>query len=120
VAEGWADKLREQSTEGCNINGRVRVNKVAGNIHLSPGRSFQASNYQNVYELVPYLKEEGQRHDFTHTIHQLAFSADDEYDRTKSKSSAELKKRLGIFANPLDQAEWAVCPCNKLVFTLDI
>jgi len=107
VAEGWADKLREQSTEGCNINGRVRVNKVAGNIHLSPGRSFQASNYQNVYDLVPYLKEGGQRHDFTHTIHQFAFTADDEYDRTKSKTSAELKKRLGIFANPLDQAEWA-------------
>ncbi|KAL0957734.1 hypothetical protein HGRIS_001513 [Hohenbuehelia grisea] len=33
--EGWADKLREQSNEGCNVNGRIRVNKVIGNIHVS-------------------------------------------------------------------------------------
>ena len=57
--------------EGCNISGRIRVNKVIGNIHLSPGRSFQTGRH--VYELVPYLRDDGSRHDFSHTIHYFAF-----------------------------------------------
>lgn len=64
--------MREQADEGCNIAGRVRVNKVIGNLHLSPGRSFQSGG-RNYYELVPYLRDDGNRHDFSHTIHQLAF-----------------------------------------------
>jgi hypothetical protein len=103
--------MKEQAGEGCSIAGRVRVNKVAGNIHLSPGRSFQTSTYQNVYELVPYLKEEGHRHDFSHIVHQLAFSGDDEYDPRKAGISTDLKKRLGIFANPLDNTDWKVWVC---------
>lgn len=47
------------------------MNKVIGNIHLSPGRSFQTG--RNVYELVPYLRDDGSRHDFSHTIHHFAF-----------------------------------------------
>ncbi|KIY68329.1 DUF1692-domain-containing protein [Cylindrobasidium torrendii FP15055 ss-10] len=99
--EGWADKLRDQANEGCNISGRIRVNKVIGNIHLSPGRSFQASA-RNFYELVPYLREDGNRHDFSHTIHKLAFEGDDEYDVRKSKSGREMKARMGLDSNPLD------------------
>jgi len=39
--EGYGDKLREQSDEGCNIHGHVEVNKVGGNFHFAPGKSFQ-------------------------------------------------------------------------------
>ncbi|KAF5345558.1 hypothetical protein D9758_011989 [Tetrapyrgos nigripes] len=99
--EGWADKLRDQANEGCNVAGRIRVNKVIGNIHLSPGRSFQSSG-RNFYELVPYLRDDGNKHDFSHTIHSLAFEGDDEYDIYKAQASREMKKRLGIGANPLD------------------
>ncbi|KII90572.1 hypothetical protein PLICRDRAFT_106265 [Plicaturopsis crispa FD-325 SS-3] len=99
--EGWSEKLKEQSNEGCNIAGRIRVNKVIGNIHLSPGRSFQSSA-QNIYELVPYLRDDGNRHDFSHRIHQLAFEGDDEYDIYKAKTSKEMRQRLGIAENPLD------------------
>ncbi|KAI0328911.1 Sec1-domain-containing protein [Cubamyces sp. BRFM 1775] len=101
VQEGWSEKLKEQASEGCNIAGRVRVNKVVGNIHLSPGRSFRTSAH-NLYELVPYLRTDGNRHDFTHTIHKFAFEGDDEYDLTKAKIGKELKQRLGIAENPLD------------------
>jgi len=101
--EGWSDKLQEQSNEGCNISGRIRVNKVIGNIHLSPGRSFQ-TNSRNIYELVPYLRDDGNRHDFSHTIHQLAFEGDDEYDIYKAKIGKSMKERLGIGKNPLDGA----------------
>ncbi|RDB17990.1 Endoplasmic reticulum-Golgi intermediate compartment protein 3 [Hypsizygus marmoreus] len=99
--EGWADKLREQTNEGCNISGRIRVNKVVGNIHLSPGRSFQ-TNSRNAYELVPYLRDDGSRHDFSHEIHHFAFEGDDEYDYWKAEAGRAMRKRLGIAADPLD------------------
>jgi len=101
VDEGWSEKLKDQSNEGCNISGRLRVNKVAGNIHLSPGKSFQSSS-RNVYELVPYLRNDGNRHDFSHTINQFSFMGDDEYDITKAKYGNEMKQKLGLDSNPLD------------------
>ncbi|KAJ7600844.1 Sec1-like protein [Mycena floridula] len=99
--EGWADKLRDQADEGCNIAGKVRVNKVIGNIHLSPGRSFQTSG-RSFYELVPYLRDDGARHDFSHTIHKFAFEGDDEYDIFKAQVGQSMKTRLGLGPNPLD------------------
>lgn len=101
VQEHWSEKLHEQSSEGCNISGRVRVNKVIGNIHLSPGKSFQSSA-TNIYELVPYLKDDKNRHDFSHIVHSLTFGADDEYDSRKTKIANEMKQRMGIDSNPLD------------------
>ncbi|PSR76751.1 hypothetical protein PHLCEN_2v8236 [Hermanssonia centrifuga] len=101
VNEGWSEKLKEQASEGCNIAGGVRVNKVVGNIHLSPGRSFRMGA-QSIYELVPYLKEDGNRHDFTHTIHEFGFEGDDEYDFQKAALGHKLKQKLGIEAHPLD------------------
>ena len=67
--EHWAERLREQADEGCNISGRIRISKVIGNLQLSPGRSFQT----NRHELVPYLRDDNNKHDFTHTIHYLSF-----------------------------------------------
>ncbi|KXN88259.1 Endoplasmic reticulum-Golgi intermediate compartment protein 3 [Leucoagaricus sp. SymC.cos] len=103
--EGWAEKLREQADEGCSISGRIRVNKVIGNIHLSPGRSFQ-TNSRNLYELVPYLRDDGNKHDFSHIIHHFAFEGDDEYDYWKAEAGREMKKRLGLAVNPLDGAHY--------------
>jgi len=77
------------------------VNKVVGNIHLSPGRSFQSSS-RNVYELVPYLRDDGKEHDFTHTIHEFFFQGDDEYNPWKQALSNDMKARLGQAGNPLD------------------
>ena len=84
------------------------MNKVVGNIHLSPGRSFRTSAH-NLYELVPYLRTDGNRHDFTHKIHHLAFEGDDEYDINKARLGKDLKQKLGIAANPLDGSEGRVC-----------
>jgi hypothetical protein len=79
----------------------VRVNKVIGNLHLSPGRSFQAAQTR-IYDLVPYLKNDGNRHDFSHTIHYMYFAADDEADESKAQVSKEMRERMGIYQNPLD------------------
>ncbi|PFH53987.1 hypothetical protein AMATHDRAFT_73002 [Amanita thiersii Skay4041] len=103
VREGWSEKLRDQASEGCNISGRIRVNKVIGNIHFSPGRSFQ-TNTRNIYELVPYLRDDGNRHDFSHVIHRFSFEGDDEYDYWKAQAGKAMKQRLGLNANPLDGA----------------
>ena len=77
------------------------MNKVVGNIHLSPGRSFQAAQ-SRIYDLVPYLKNDGNRHDFSHTLHYLYFTADDEADESKAQVSREMRERLGIYQHPLD------------------
>lgn len=36
VREGYVDKVKQQAGEGCNINGHVEVNRVAGNLHFAP------------------------------------------------------------------------------------
>lgn len=101
VAEGWSDKIKDQAAEGCDISGRVRVNKVVGNIHLSPGRSFQTHSMQ-VHDLVPYLRDSnGDLHNFGHKIHHFSFESDDEYDLRKKDVGSEMKKRLGIDIDPL-------------------
>ncbi|CAD6576591.1 MAG: hypothetical protein CYPHOPRED_006042 [Cyphobasidiales sp. Tagirdzhanova-0007] len=94
VQEGWGDKLKEQATEGCNVAGKVRVNKVIGNFHLSPGRSFQ-SNAMHVHDLVPYLQG-GNKHHFGHVIHRFSFGSEEEQWHENEQQTERLKKSLGI------------------------
>ncbi|KAJ6621885.1 Sec1 family-domain-containing protein [Mycena sp. CBHHK59/15] len=104
VNRGWSFSNPDAIEQvRCNISGRIRVNKVIGNIHLSPGRSFQ-TNSRNIYELVPYLRDDGNRHDFSHIIHYFAFEGDDEYDVYKAEAGRAMKKRMGLAGNPLDGA----------------
>ncbi|KZO97037.1 Sec1-like protein [Calocera viscosa TUFC12733] len=100
VNEGWTEKIKTQSQEGCNISGRVRVNKVIGNFHFSPGKSFQ-TNAMHVHDLVPYLKD-ANHHDFGHQIHYFAFESDGEQQAELGRLSKSIKTRLGIDKNPLD------------------
>ncbi|GEM11224.1 cell cycle checkpoint protein rad17 [Rhodotorula toruloides] len=101
VSEGWTQKIKDQADEGCNIAGKVRVNKVIGNFHLSPGRSFQ-TNQQHIHDLVPYLQG-GKKHDFGHEIHSFSFGSEseDEFVGMGGKKATDVKKALGI-VNPLD------------------
>ena len=71
--EHYAEKLDEQRQEGCRIEGSLQVNKVMGNFHLAPGRSFSNGN-MHVHDLKNYVDApNGQKHDFTHIIHHLRF-----------------------------------------------
>lgn len=71
--EHYAERLEEQRHEGCRIDGLLQVNKVVGNFHLAPGRSFSNGN-MHVHDLKNYWETTGeQKHDFTHTIHHLRF-----------------------------------------------
>ncbi|KAG6009313.1 hypothetical protein E4U54_008578 [Claviceps lovelessii] len=71
--EHYAERLDEQREEGCRIEGGLQVNKVIGNFHLAPGRSFSNGN-MHVHDLQNYWDTpNGKQHDFTHIIHHLRF-----------------------------------------------
>ncbi|GAD94381.1 COPII-coated vesicle membrane protein Erv46 [Paecilomyces variotii No. 5] len=73
--EGYSDRLEAQRKEGCRIEGVIRVNKVVGNFHIAPGRSFTNGN-MHVHDLDNYFDpklSEAERHTMTHEIHQLRF-----------------------------------------------
>ena len=69
--EHYAEHLDAQRAEGCRIEGGIRVNKVVGNFHFAPGKSFSNGN-MHVHDLDNYFKDEG-GHSFTHKVHSLRF-----------------------------------------------
>ncbi len=69
--EHYGQHLDEQREEGCRIEGGLRVNKVIGNFHIAPGRSFSNGN-MHVHDLKNYW-DTPTKHTFTHTIHHLRF-----------------------------------------------
>lgn len=70
--EGWLDRIKAMINEGCNVFGYIEVNKVAGNFHFAPGKSFQ-QQHAHVHDLqafkVSYFNT-------SHTIHRLSFGRD--------------------------------------------
>ncbi|EXJ74351.1 uncharacterized protein A1O5_02647 [Cladophialophora psammophila CBS 110553] len=96
--EGYGERLDAQRSEGCRIEGVIRVNKVVGNFHIAPGRSFSNGN-MHVHDLNNYLDTpvEG-GHTFTHEIHSLRFGpqlSDDDMGVTAKWSDHH-------HSNPLD------------------
>lgn len=71
--EHYSEKLDQEREQGCRIEGEFRVNKVIGNFHIAPGRSF-SNGQMHVHDLNNYLESpiEG-GHTFTHEIHSLRF-----------------------------------------------
>lgn len=72
--EHYSERLEEQRKEGCRIEGGIRVNKVIGNFHIAPGRSYSDGN-MHVHDLANYWDTPNleQGHSFGHTIHHLRF-----------------------------------------------
>lgn len=71
--EGYGERLDSQRKEGCRIEGGLRVNKVVGNFHIAPGRSFSNGN-MHVHDLNNYYDTPiSGGHTFTHEIHSLRF-----------------------------------------------
>lgn len=102
--EHYAERLDEQREQGCRIEGGFRVNKVVGNFHIAPGRSF-SNGAMHVHDLNNYLDSPLQGgHTFTHQIHHLRFGP---------KIPEAVTKKLGTQSaawtnhhiNPLDDTE---------------
>ncbi|SPN97045.1 related to ERV46 - component of copii vesicles [Cephalotrichum gorgonifer] len=90
--EHYSERLAEQKQEGCRIEGTLRVNKVVGNFHLAPGRSFSNGN-THIHDLGSYQETgpNGYRHDFSHIIHSLRFGP---------QLPEEVTKKLGTATQP--------------------
>ncbi|XP_058846660.1 endoplasmic reticulum-Golgi intermediate compartment protein 3 isoform X3 [Acipenser ruthenus] len=70
--EGFSQKMQEQKNEGCKLYGFLEVNKVAGNFHFAPGKSFQQSHV-HVHDLQSFGLD---NINMTHFIRHLSFGED--------------------------------------------
>lgn len=102
--EHYSEHLDEQRKEGCRIEGGIRVNKVVGNFHFAPGKSFSNGN-MHVHDLENYFNGgAGVEHTFSHKIHHLRFGPElpsDISSRVGSRSLSWTEHHL----NPLDDTE---------------
>ncbi|EFE44363.1 hypothetical protein TRV_00895 [Trichophyton verrucosum HKI 0517] len=98
IDEGYSQRIDEQRHEGCRIEGILRVNKVAGNFHIAPGRSLTAGNF-HAHDLDNYYHTPVP-HTMTHIIHKLRFGPqlpEELYSRWKWTHQDTI--------NPLDKSE---------------
>lgn len=69
--EHYGEQLDSQRREGCRVEGGIRVNKVVGNFHFAPGKSFSNGN-MHVHDLDNYFRS-AEPHTFSHKVHHLRF-----------------------------------------------
>ncbi|KAM8945366.1 endoplasmic reticulum-Golgi intermediate compartment protein 3 isoform 1-T1 [Pelodytes ibericus] len=75
--EGFSQKMQEQKNEGCELYGFLEVNKVAGNFHFAPGKSFQQSHVHVHAVEIHDLQSFGLDNiNMTHDIKHLSFGRD--------------------------------------------
>ena len=102
--EHYSEKLDEQRNQGCRIEVGFRVNKVVGNFHIAPGRSF-SNGAMHVHDLDNYVNSpvEG-GHTFTHKIHHLRFGPQVPESVTKKLGGLSMPW-TNHHSNPLDDTE---------------
>lgn len=69
--EGYQQWINETKSEGCNMAGMVKVNKVAGNFHFAPGSSF-TFNGRHSHDLSLYGRKD-MEYNFHHIVNHLSF-----------------------------------------------
>ncbi|CAG2116362.1 unnamed protein product, partial [Medioppia subpectinata] len=67
--EGMSERLDNFDKEGCQVFGYVEVNRVGGNLHIAPGKSF-TKHHIHVHDL---SLNDFQRFNLTHKIRHLSF-----------------------------------------------
>ena len=101
VEEIDASEMMNANGEGCRFTGHFDVNKVAGNFHLAPGKSFD-SNGRHVHDLAPFQGLE--TFNFSHVIHKVSFGEDfpgvvnplDGVSRAQETSAGTYQYRLSV------------------------
>lgn len=102
--EHFAERLDAQRKEGCRIEGGLRVNKVIGNFHIAPGRSYTNGN-MHVHDLNNYFDSSlPGGHTFTHIIHHLRFGPQLP-DEVVGKMGSQDLPWTNHHLNPLDNTE---------------
>ena len=72
VEEGKEMLIAAKSGEGCNVFGTLEVNKVSGNVHFAPGRSF-ADGDVHIHDLSPF---QDINFNTSHRIRHLSFGTE--------------------------------------------
>ncbi|KAF9690157.1 hypothetical protein SADUNF_Sadunf01G0166600 [Salix dunnii] len=67
--EGFVQMIKDEKGEGCNINGSLEVNRVAGNFHFVPVKSF----HHSIIQLQDLLDLQTESYNISHRINRLAF-----------------------------------------------
>ncbi|KAJ6942143.1 endoplasmic reticulum-Golgi intermediate compartment protein 3-like isoform X2 [Populus alba x Populus x berolinensis] len=67
--EGFIQMIKDEEGEGCNINGSLEVNRVAGSFHFAPWKSFHQTNFL-IQDLLDLQKDS---YNISHRINRLAF-----------------------------------------------
>ncbi|KAG6600230.1 Endoplasmic reticulum-Golgi intermediate compartment protein 3, partial [Cucurbita argyrosperma subsp. sororia] len=83
--EDFIQKVKDEEGEGCNIEGSLEVNKVAGSFNFVPGKSF----HQSSFNFLGLFALQTSDYNVSHRINRLAFG--NHYD--------------GL-VNPLDGVHW--------------
>ena len=100
--EHYKENLEAQREQGCRIEGGFRVNKVVGNFHIAPGRSF-SNGAMHVHDLNNYLDTpDTAAHTFTHTIHHLRFGPQIPDSISKALGARQQMPWTNHHSNPLD------------------
>ncbi|XP_075495855.1 uncharacterized protein LOC142533102 isoform X2 [Primulina tabacum] len=97
--EGFLQRIKEEEGEGCNLYGFLDVNRVAGNFHFAPGKSFQQSNV-HVHDLLAFQKDSFNvvptvfTDENGHAIHSNQFSVT---EHVKGAELGRLQALPGVF-----------------------
>ncbi|THV49118.1 hypothetical protein BGAL_0210g00020 [Botrytis galanthina] len=103
--EHYGERLDSQRKEGCRIEGGLRVNKVIGNFHIAPGRSFTNGN-MHVHDLNNFFDTPVPGgHVFSHHIHSLRFGPELPEEVFKKLGSDSIIPWTNHHLNPLDNTE---------------
>eukprot|EP00741_Cyanophora_paradoxa_P022034 tig00021433_g21270.t1 len=121
VREGFVNKLKNTAGEGCRVHGSLEVNKVAGNFHFAPGKSFQQA-HMHVHDLMPF-----QSRDFnvSHIVHKLSFGKEfpgivnplDGQKRIVSATSGMFQYFIKVVPTKYQKADGKVISTNQFAFT---
>lgn len=97
--EDYVKNIKSQEGEGCRLFGDLAINKVAGNIHIAPGRSFQQGP-MHIHDLAPFNGHGP--FDFTHRISKFAFGR--EYPGMKNPLDGVQVQQMAINQDPSGKA----------------
>lgn len=67
--EGWNEKIHSVDKQGCQIFGYLEVNRVAGNFHIAPGKTY-TQQHVHIHDLQPFSSSQ---FNLTHRIRHLSF-----------------------------------------------
>jgi len=94
VREGYTEKLKSMK-EGCQLRGLLEVNKVAGNFHIAPGKSFE-QQHSHIHDITPFLQSGSLT--TKHTIKRLSFG--EEFPNIFNPLDGFSKMDIGLFILP--------------------